>query len=130
MITPYVGGRTSRQVFAQVRAHHGAMTAAGQVPFDAVELLVTDAQLLVVDGEREIPGGWVAVTGGRVTAVGSPGSEPEAVRRSAPPDGLSRPHHHIHRNLTRSCAPAVNGSLFERLTWSSGTCTRSPSPVR
>lgn len=86
-----------------------------------VDLLVKDALLLVVDGEREIPGGWVAVSAGRVSAVGAPGSEPEAIQsvsaagRLVTP-GLINTHHHIYQNLTRSFAPAVNGSLFDWLT--------------
>lgn len=86
-----------------------------------VDLVVKDALLLVVDGEREIPGGWVAVSGGRVSAVGAPGSEPEAAQvvsaagRLVTP-GLINTHHHIYQNLTRSFAPAVNGSLFDWLT--------------
>lgn len=87
----------------------------------AVDLLVKDAELLVVDGEREIPGGWIAVTGGRVTAVGTAGAEPEArttvsaAGRLVTP-GLINTHHHIYQNLTRSYAPAVNGTLFDWLT--------------
>ncbi|MFD4527692.1 8-oxoguanine deaminase [Streptomyces sp. NPDC058470] len=86
-----------------------------------VDLLVKDALLLVVDDEREIPGGWVAISGGRVSAVGAPGSEPEATQvvsaagRLVTP-GLINTHHHIYQNLTRSFAPAVNGSLFDWLT--------------
>ncbi|MFI8878482.1 8-oxoguanine deaminase [Streptomyces sp. NPDC055243] len=85
------------------------------------DLLVKDASLLVVDGERELPGGWVALTDGRVSAVGGPGGEPEARRtvsaggRLVTP-GLVNTHHHIYQNLTRSYAPAVNGSLFDWLT--------------
>ncbi|MFC8126957.1 8-oxoguanine deaminase [Streptomyces sp. NPDC057302] len=80
-----------------------------------------DASLLVVDGGRELPGGWVAITDGRVSAVGTPGSEPAARRtvsaggRLVTP-GLVNTHHHIYQNLTRSYAPAVNGSLFDWLT--------------
>lgn len=87
----------------------------------AVDLLVKDAELLVVAGDREIPGGWVAVTNGRVTAVGTAGTEPEArmtvsaAGRLVTP-GLINTHHHIYQNLTRSYAPAVNGSLFDWLT--------------
>lgn len=92
-----------------------------RTPVRAAELLVKDAELLVVDGDREIPGGWLAVTGGRVTGVGTAGSEPEArttvsaAGRLVTP-GLVNTHHHIYQNLTRSYAPAVNGSLFDWLT--------------
>lgn len=92
----------------------GAMTSA-------VDLLVKDAGLLVVDGGSEIPGGWVAVSNGRVTAVGTAGTEPEArttvfaAGRLVTP-GLINTHHHIYQNLTRSYAPAVGGTLFEWLT--------------
>jgi cytosine/adenosine deaminase-related metal-dependent hydrolase len=97
------------------------MTSAVEPPVRAAELLVKDAELLVVDGDREIPGGWLAVTGGRVTGVGTAGSEPEALTtlsaagRLVTP-GLVNTHHHIYQNLTRSYAPAVNGSLFDWLT--------------
>jgi hypothetical protein len=83
-----------------------------------VDLLVKGAGLLVVDGDREIPGGWVAVTNGRVTGVGTPGSEPEAsttlsaAGRLVTP-GLVNTRHHLYQNLTRSYAPAVNGTLFD-----------------
>ncbi|MEU0969099.1 8-oxoguanine deaminase [Streptomyces sp. NPDC005917] len=86
-----------------------------------VDLLVRDAGLLVVDGGWEIPGGWAALTGGRVTSVGAAGTEPEARTvvsasgRLVTP-GLVNTHHHIYQNLTRSYAPAVNGSLFDWLT--------------
>lgn len=97
------------------------MTFAVEAPVQAVELLIRDAELLVVDGEREIPGGWLGVTGDRVTAVGAAGSEPEArttVSAAGRPvtPGLINTHHHIDQNLTRSYAPAVNGSLFDWLT--------------
>ncbi|WP_432198001.1 hypothetical protein [Streptomyces sp. bgisy027] len=84
-------------------------------------MLVGDAELLVVDSGWEIPGGWPAVTDGRVTGVGPAGSEPEARttlpasgRRVTP--GLINTHHHLYQNLTRSHAPALSGSLFDRLT--------------
>ncbi|RSN07259.1 hypothetical protein DMH25_17575 [Streptomyces sp. WAC 01325] len=97
------------------------MTSAVDPPIEVAELLVRDAELLVVDTGWEIPGGWLAVTDGRVTGVGSAGSEPEArttVRASGRlvTPGLINTHHHIYQNLTRSYAPAVNGSLFDWLT--------------
>ncbi|WCH96447.1 8-oxoguanine deaminase [Streptomyces moderatus] len=97
------------------------MTSAVDPSIEVAELLVRDAELLVVDTGCEIPGGWLAVTDGRVTGVGSAGSEPEArttVRASGRlvTPGLINTHHHIYQNLTRSYAPAVNGSLFDWLT--------------
>lgn len=121
MITPYVGDRTTRQIFARVEPYDGAMTSAVDRPVQTAELLVRDAELLVVDGGREIPGGWLAIADGRVTGVGAAGSEPaarttvSAAGRLVTP-GLVNTHHHIYQNLTRSCAPAVNGSLFDWLT--------------
>lgn len=97
------------------------MTSVVDPPVRIADLLVRDAELLVVDGGWEIPGGWLAVTGGRVTGVGVAGSEPEArttvsaAGRLVTP-GLINTHHHIYQNLTRSYAPAVNGSLFDWLT--------------
>ena len=83
-----------------------------------------DARLVatVDDERREIAGGWVAVTDGLVAAVGGPGDPaPEAARVLSARDclvtpGLVNTHHHIYQNLTRSYAPAVNGTLFEWLT--------------
>ncbi|MFF0730680.1 8-oxoguanine deaminase [Streptomyces chartreusis] len=97
------------------------MTSAVDPPIKVAELLVRDAELLVVDSGWEIPGGWLAVSDGRVTGVGPAGSEPEArttVRASGRlvTPGLINTHHHIYQNLTRSYAPAVNGSLFDWLT--------------
>ncbi|WCD94741.1 8-oxoguanine deaminase [Streptomyces sp. HUAS 31] len=97
------------------------MTSAVDPPIEVAELLVRDAELLVVDSGWEIPGGWLAVSDGRVTGVGPAGSEPEArttVRASGRlvTPGLINTHHHIYQNLTRSYAPAVNGSLFDWLT--------------
>ncbi|MER6125739.1 8-oxoguanine deaminase [Streptomyces sp. NPDC001795] len=86
-----------------------------------MDLLVRDAELLVVDGEREIPGGWAVIEAGRIVDVGRAGTEPGARRilsaagRLVTP-GLINTHHHIHQNLTRSYAPAVNASLFDWLT--------------
>jgi cytosine/adenosine deaminase-related metal-dependent hydrolase len=88
------------------------------------DLLVTGADLVAtVDRDRrEIPGGWVAVTGGLVSAIGGPTDPPPAARRTLNAagclvtPGLVNTHHHIYQNLTRSFAPAVNGSLFTWLT--------------
>ncbi|MEY9988985.1 8-oxoguanine deaminase [Streptomyces sp. V4I8] len=97
------------------------MTSVVDPPVKRADLLVRDAELLVVDEGREIPGGWLAVTGGRVTGVGAAGSEPQArttvsaAGRLVTP-GLVNTHHHIYQNLTRSYAPAVNGTLFDWLT--------------
>ncbi|MFC5218661.1 8-oxoguanine deaminase [Streptomyces coerulescens] len=97
------------------------MTCAVDPSAKVVDLLVRDAELLVVDAGWEIPGGWLAVTDGRVTGVGPAGSEPEACTtvsasgRLVTP-GLINTHHHLYQNLTRSYAPAVNGSLFDWLT--------------
>lgn len=121
MITPYVDDRRTRQIHGPPCAYDGAMRSAVDPPTKVAELLVRDAELLVVDSGWEIPGGWLAVTDGRVTGVGPAGSEPEArttVRASGRlvTPGLINTHHHIYQNLTRSYAPAVNGSLFDWLT--------------
>ncbi len=88
------------------------------------DLLLRDARLVatVDDLRQEIPGGWVAITNGKVSGVGSAGSEPlnaaETVSVSGclVTPGLINTHHHIYQNLTRSYAPAVNGTLFQWLT--------------
>ncbi|MGC5167504.1 8-oxoguanine deaminase [Luteimicrobium sp. DT211] len=90
-------------------------------PEPHAELLIRNAGHLVVDTSYEIPGGWVAVRDGAVVAVGAPGDEPTADRvldaggRLVTP-GLVNTHHHIYQNLTRSFAPAIQGSLFDWLT--------------
>ena len=105
MITPYVGGRTTRQIFPVPSAYDDAFTSVVDSPVKAMDLLVRDAGLLVVDGGREIPGGWLAVTGDRVTAVGTAGSEPEArttvsaAGRLVTP-GLINTHHRTARCST------------------------------
>ena len=91
---------------------------------EPVDLLVRNARLVatVDDARTELAGGWVAITGGIVTAVGaSTDPEPSAARVLDATDclvtpGLINTHHHIYQNLTRSYAPAVNGSLFQWLT--------------
>jgi cytosine/adenosine deaminase-related metal-dependent hydrolase len=80
-------------------------------------LVVRDAELVVTMTGEEIAGGWIAVMDGLVSAVGRPGSEPEAdevlcVRDCLITPGLINAHHHIFQNLTRSFAPAVNETLF------------------
>ncbi|MPV48828.1 8-oxoguanine deaminase [Pseudactinotalea sp. HY160] len=86
----------------------------------AHDLLIKNGYI-VIDSATEIAGGWIAVTDSRVSAYGTGGGEPEASRvvdahgRLVTP-GLVNTHHHIYQNLTRSYAPAVNGSLFNWLT--------------
>src|SRR5437868_6714235 len=88
------------------------------------DLLVRDALLVatVDDARREIDGGWVAITDGLVQAVGGPADAmPDATRvlraeSCLVTPGLINTHHHIYQNLTRSYAPAVNGTLFQWLT--------------
>ncbi|MDQ0935468.1 amidohydrolase family protein [Streptomyces turgidiscabies] len=63
----------------------------------------------------------MAVDGGRVTAVRAAGTEPEARTTLTAAGwlvtpGLINTHHPIYQNLTRSYAPAVNGTLVDRLT--------------
>ncbi|MFF4951181.1 8-oxoguanine deaminase [Streptomyces chattanoogensis] len=96
--------------------------AQGRDQAPAYDLLVRDSQLLVVDDATEIPGGWVALRDGRVAAVGGPGTEPQSAARTVSATGrlvtpgLINTHHHLYQNLTRSFAPAVNGTLFDWLT--------------
>jgi cytosine/adenosine deaminase-related metal-dependent hydrolase len=97
------------------------VTGAGE---PEVDLLVAGAELVATmdDERRELSGGWVACRDGFVTAVGSARDELPEARRVLRADsclvtpGLINTHHHIFQNLTRSYAPAVNGSLFEWLT--------------
>ncbi|MFT4286352.1 8-oxoguanine deaminase [Nocardioides sp.] len=84
--------------------------------------VIVNTSVVYVDHETELPGGWVAITGDRVAALGAAGEPvPPAQRvidaggRVLTP-GLVNTHHHIFQNLTRSYAPAVNGSLFDWLT--------------
>jgi cytosine/adenosine deaminase-related metal-dependent hydrolase len=89
-----------------------------------VDLLVSGATLVatVDDARRELDGGWVAITDGIVQAVGGSGDPaPDATRvldasHCLVTPGLINTHHHIYQNLTRSFAPAVNGTLFQWLT--------------
>ena len=88
-----------------------------------VDLLVAGATLVatVDDDRREIVGGWVAITDGLVSAVGGPGTEPEAqqVLRAdgcLVTPGLINTHHHIYQNLTRAHRPATRATLFDWLT--------------
>ncbi len=93
-------------------------------PNERVDLLVRDATLVatVDDDRRELAGGWVAITDGIVQAVGgSTDPAPDATRvldasSCLVTPGLVNTHHHIYQNLTRSFAPAVNGTLFQWLT--------------
>jgi cytosine/adenosine deaminase-related metal-dependent hydrolase len=88
------------------------------------DLLLRDARLVatVDHARRELPGGWVAITNGLISGVGSAGTEPTDARESVSvpgclvTPGLINTHHHIYQNLTRSYAPAVNGTLFQWLT--------------
>jgi cytosine/adenosine deaminase-related metal-dependent hydrolase len=88
------------------------------------DLLVAGAQMVatVDDDGLEISGGWVAVTDGLISARGGPDQAPPAAAEVLRADGclitpgLINTHHHIYQNLTRSFAPAVNGSLFDWLT--------------
>ncbi len=88
------------------------------------DLLLTNARLVatVDDQRREIPGGWVAITNGLISGVGETGEEPQDAHETVSVNGclvtpgLINTHHHIYQNLTRSYAPAVNGTLFQWLT--------------
>ena len=90
----------------------------------AVDLLVSGAELVatVDDDRREISGGWVAVDAGLITGIGGPGDPPPPAAEILDAHGclvtpgLINTHHHLYQNLTRSYAPAVNGSLFDWLT--------------
>ena len=88
------------------------------------DLLVRNAALLATcdAAGRELAGGWVAVTDGLVSGVGAAGEPPPEAARTIDAagclvtPGLVNTHHHIYQNLTRSFAPALNGTLFEWLT--------------
>ncbi|MFE7302136.1 8-oxoguanine deaminase [Streptomyces sp. NPDC057579] len=102
--------------------HHHARPDGAADPASPCDLLVRDARLLVVDGDTEIPGGWIALRDGRVAAYGPAGTEPARAARTLSAagrlvtPGLINTHHHLYQNLTRSYAPAVNGTLFTWLT--------------
>lgn len=90
-------------------------------PHIHVDLLITHAYLYI-DRNTELADGWLAVVDGRVHSFGPTGSaEPSADRKinaagCLVTPGLVNAHHHMYQNLTRSFAPAVNGTLFEWLT--------------
>ena len=89
-----------------------------------VDLVVDEAELVatVDDQRREIPGGWVAISDGFVVGLGDRRDRPPQARTTLSAKGcmvtpgLINTHHHIYQNLTRSFAPAVNGSLFDWLS--------------
>ncbi len=93
------------------------------MPHDA-DLLVTGAKLIATcDGEHsELPGGWVAITGGLISGVGGSADPPPAAGGTLDASGclvtpgLVNTHHHMYQNLTRSYAPAINGTLFAWLS--------------
>ena len=69
------------------------------------------------DTRREIAGGWVAVTNGKISGVGTAGSEPEArdvidATGCLVTPGLINTHHHLYQNLTRAFPPMTNAPLF------------------
>ncbi|HEY9312271.1 8-oxoguanine deaminase [Williamsia sp.] len=85
------------------------------------DTLFRDIGHLMLEPGSETSNAWLAVSDGRVAAVGTAGTEPEAAEtrslggRLVTP-GLINTHHHIYQNLTRSYGPVVNGSLFDWLT--------------
>ena len=88
------------------------------------DLLVAGAKLVATcdAGARELTGGWVAVTDGLISGIGAASDPPPPARETLDASnclvtpGLVNTHHHIYQNLTRSYAPAINGSLFSWLT--------------
>lgn len=91
---------------------------------DTADLVVTGAALVATCDElrRELPGGWVAITGGVISGIGSASDPVPAAADTLDASGclvtpgLVNTHHHLFQNLTRSYAPALNGTLFEWLT--------------
>ena len=84
-----------------------------------VDLLIRDALVVATmdDTRREIAGGWVAVTNGKISGVGTAGSEPEArdvidATGCLVTPGLINTHHHLYQNLTRAFPPMTNAPLF------------------
>jgi cytosine/adenosine deaminase-related metal-dependent hydrolase len=100
------------------------MNSGGRGGTRVADLVVTGAKLVATCDERhrELPGGWVAITDGLVSGVGSSADPAPAATDILDASGclvtpgLVNSHHHMYQNLTRSYAPAVNGSLFEWLT--------------
>ncbi len=96
----------------------------GRAAARTVDLLVTGAELVatVDDNGTELVDGWVAIQGGFISALGGrgdpapPADETISAQGCLVTPGLINTHHHIYQNLTRSFAPAVNGTLFEWLT--------------
>ena len=90
------------------------------------DLLLRNAELVatVDHARREIRNGWVAITDGRITGIGTAGSEPMSgvtttvvqTNGCLVTPGLVNTHHHIYQNLTRAYGPAIDGTLFEWLT--------------
>lgn len=95
-----------------------------QVSNDPVpDLLLRGARCVATcdDDDREILGGWISVTDRTISAVGPPGTEPEARRVVHVDDclvtpGLINTHHHLYQNLTRAYGPALDGNLFHWLS--------------
>jgi cytosine/adenosine deaminase-related metal-dependent hydrolase len=94
------------------------------MPEPPVDLLVTGAKLVATcdAGARELTGGWVAITDGLISGIGAAGDPAPPARETLDASnclvtpGLVNTHHHMYQNLTRSYAPAINGSLFSWLT--------------
>jgi len=93
-------------------------------PSGPADVLVAGAKLVATcdPGARELAGGWVAITDGVISGIGAAGDPPPPAHETLDASnclvtpGLVNTHHHIYQNLTRSYAPAINGSLFSWLT--------------